>query len=92
MAEFCNKCAQEMGFAEPEIDVYAIAENELSPGMYMPVLCEGCSMVAVGVGEDERTMLAYPTGETAHNADETLVDWIYIEEYESGVKHNQIKN
>ena len=74
MAEFCNRCAKEQGFSTPEINVYEIAERDLQPGTYMPVLCEGCGMVAIGVGEDEKIMLAYPTGEENKNVDEILVE------------------
>jgi hypothetical protein len=90
MAEFCNKCAEEMGFPSADIDIYAIAENNLKEGEYMPTLCEGCGMVAIGKGEDGKIMLAYPSGETSHNPDETMVNWIYIEEYES--QENHLKN
>jgi len=89
MAEFCNKCSERMNFSVADIDIYAIAENELQPGQYMSVLCEGCGMVAVGVGEDEKIMVAYPSGEASENEEEILVEWLYIDEYEA---NNQIKN
>lgn len=91
MAEFCTKCVVEKIGAntKPDIDIYEIAKNDLQPGTYTPVLCEGCGMVAVGVGEDEKIMLAYPSGETSENPEEILVEWIYIEEYENNQNKNQ---
>ena len=55
----------------------------------MSVLCEGCGMVAVGLGEDEKIMLAYPSGETSENIDEIFVNWMYIEEYENNQNQKQ---
>jgi hypothetical protein len=52
MADFCNVCSDYL-FGEnlhPDIDVNQITE-ELNPGYMMPVLCEGCAMVAVEKSE-----------------------------------------
>ena len=60
MADFCNRCATEMWGDDfpPEIDVQKIAES-LEPNTYMPVLCEGCRMVAVGKNEKQEIMIAH---------------------------------
>ena len=52
MADFCNVCSDYL-FGEnlqPDIDVNQITED-LNPGYMMPVLCEGCAMVAVEKSE-----------------------------------------
>ena len=47
MADFCNKCAEEMGFPEPDINVYAIWES-LEPGYYESGhICEGCGFIGI---------------------------------------------
>ena len=54
MADFCNKCVQEL-FDEdttPEIDVYEIFEN-LEPGYAeFGHICEGCGIIAVAKSEE----------------------------------------
>ena len=50
MADFCNKCAEELGFGIPDIDVYEIHES-LEPGFFESCLCEGCGMLGVAKSE-----------------------------------------
>ena len=50
MADFCNKCAEEMGFPEPDIEVYTIWES-LEPGFYQSgYICEGCGFLGISHG------------------------------------------
>jgi hypothetical protein len=58
MADFCNVCSDYL-FGEnlqPDIDVNQITED-LNPGYMMPVLCEGCAMVAVEKSENGEVTL-----------------------------------
>ena len=58
MADFCNVCSDFL-FGEnlqPEIDVNQITKD-LDPGYMMPVLCEGCAMVAVEKSENGEVTL-----------------------------------
>ena len=76
MADFCNKCSNEMfgPKVEPEIDVHKIVES-LEPGYYTSVICEGCTMLAIVKEEDGSVRLAY----RGENDDEmvygTLEEW-----------------
>jgi len=77
MADFCNKCAHVMWGEdfEPEIDVPQIA-TKLTNGYYIPVICEGCGLIAISKDEDGKVILAY--GETLDGDDiawESLDDW-----------------
>jgi hypothetical protein len=91
MADFCNLCAEEMGFSAPEIDVYQIVE-ELVPSTYMLVLCEGCGMQSVGKGADGQGMVAYPSTERKNEySDYVEVDWVYISDYEKRFKTLKLK-
>lgn len=61
MAEFCTKCAPIM-FGEdtpPDIDINKIFDA-LNVGEYMPVLCEGCCLAAIGKFENNTLLLAVP--------------------------------
>ena len=76
MADFCNKCSNEMfgPKVEPEIDVHKILVS-LDPGYYTNVICEGCAMVAIIKEEDGSVKLGY----AGENEDEivygTLEEW-----------------
>jgi hypothetical protein len=74
MADFCNKCsikiAGDTGTAE--IDILKISES-LAPNTYMPVLCEGCSMRAVGKTETGETLIAFNVNEIETGYE---VNWI----------------
>lgn len=77
MADFCNKCSNEMfgPNAEPEIDVYKILVS-LEPGYYTNVICEGCTMLAIIKEEDGSVKLGY-AGENDGDdlVYETLEEW-----------------
>lgn len=48
MADFCNKCNEELfPNTPPGIDVNAIFKK-LKEGEYLSVICEGCAMDAIG--------------------------------------------
>jgi hypothetical protein len=81
MADFCNRCATEMWGDDfpPEIDVQKIAES-LEPNTYMPVLCEGCRMVAVGKNEKQEIMIAHVIEE---GQVDDLVEWTTYSDWES---------
>ena len=74
MADFCNKCSIEISgdTGNSEIDVLKISES-LAPDTYMPVLCEGCGMRAVGKTETGETLIAFKVNEI-ETGDE--VNWI----------------
>ena len=75
MADFCNKCSIKIagGTGNSEIDVLKISES-LAPDTYMPVLCEGCGMRAVGKTETGETLIAFKV--------KPVSPWIY--EIETG--------
>ena len=79
MADFCNKCSIEISgdTGNSEIDVVKISES-LAPDTYMPVLCEGCSMRAVGKTETGETLIAFKVNEI-ETGDE--VNWISYAEW-----------
>jgi len=64
MADFCNKCstkiAEDTGGAE--IDILKLSES-LAPDTYIPVLCEGCGMRAVGKTDTGETLIAFSINE-----------------------------
>ena len=64
---------------EPDIDVYRIVE-ELEPGNFESVLCEGCDLRAVGKSQDGNAMVAM-LKEPGHVED--LVSWLQISEWEN---------
>ena len=47
MADFCNKCAKELDWGKPEIDVYKIFEKLKDNSYSAPYLCEGCGLFAI---------------------------------------------
>ena len=79
MADFCNKCSIEISgdTGNSEIDVLKISES-LAPDTYMPVLCEGCGMRAVGKTETGETLIAFKVNEI-DTGDE--VNWISYAEW-----------
>jgi hypothetical protein len=64
MADFCNKCSTKIAgdTGEAEIDILKLSES-LAPDTYMPVLCEGCGMRAVGKTETGETLIAFNVNE-----------------------------
>ena len=79
MADFCNKCSIKIAgdTGNSEIDVLKISES-LAPDTYMPVLCEGCGMRAVGKTETGETLIAFKVNEI-ETGDE--VNWISYAEW-----------
>ena len=79
MADFCNKCSIEISgdTGNSEINILKISES-LAPDTYMPVLCEGCSMRAVGKTETGETLIAFKVNEI-ETGDE--VHWISYAEW-----------
>lgn len=79
MANFCNKCSIKIagGTGNSEIDVLKISES-LAPDTYMPVLCEGCSMRAVGKTETGETLIAFSINEIETGYE---VNWISYAEW-----------
>ena len=85
MADFCNKCAKDMfGEGYVDIDVPKIFE-ELKEGTYMSVICEGCSMAAIGKEKGKLIMAFYPLhySESEDPLTDHLIKWedANIEEY-----------
>ncbi len=63
MADFCNKCSVEMGFPEPDIDVYKIWES-LEPGYYESGhICEGCGFLGVARGMHDEVFVLHDIGD-----------------------------
>ena len=63
MADFCNKCSVEMGFPEPDIDVYKIWES-LEPGFYEGGhICEGCGFLGIAKGMNNEIFVIHDTGD-----------------------------
>lgn len=63
--------------AEPDIDVHRIAE-QLEPGHFESVLCEGCSIRAVGKDSGGRTLIAILEEE---GQVEDMVRWVSLDEW-----------
>lgn len=82
MADFCTKCANELfgNEVEAEINMAKISE-ELEADTYLPVLCEGCGMLAVGKRQDGTTMIAVNDGQDENG--EGRFHWETLEEWES---------
>lgn len=79
MADFCNKCSEEMGFPEPDIDVYKIWES-LKPGYWVGgYICEGCGFLGIAKGENNEILVSIDKGN----------DEIEFVDYE---KHAGLKN
>lgn len=83
MADFCNKCADELfgEGVEPDINVYAIGET-LQTGFYLPVLCEGCGMMAISKNEEGLLELAYEDKADQDNP----IKFIPIQEWDAKVR------
>ena len=59
MAEFCNKCAEKMGFQEPDINVYEIWES-LQPGYFEGGhICEGCGFLGIARGTNDEIFVIF---------------------------------
>ncbi len=64
MADFCNKCSTEIAedTGGAEIDILKLSES-LAPDTYIPVLCEGCGMRAVGKTDTGEILIAFNVNE-----------------------------
>lgn len=82
MADFCNKCSVEMGFPEPDIDVYKIFES-LEPGYFQSEICEGCGFVGIARSENDELFVIHQSesGETTFS-DYGKYEGLKIEENE----------
>ncbi len=58
MADFCNKCSDEMGFPKPDLDVYTIKER-LQKGFYASYICEGCGFLGIARGLNDETLVIF---------------------------------
>jgi hypothetical protein len=67
MAEFCNVCSNELFGTEvkPDIDVIAISE-QLENNYMLPVLCEGCAIVAVSKDEGGKVFVTTDEGDNGY--------------------------
>ena len=54
MADFCNRCHEQMGFpGDPDIDVLQIFEDLNNDHMISGFICEGCGLTSVAkIGEE----------------------------------------
>lgn len=79
MADFCNKCSTEIAgdTGEAEIDILKLSES-LAPDTYIPVLCEGCGMRAVGKTETGEILIAFNVNEIETSYE---VHWISYAEW-----------
>jgi hypothetical protein len=79
MADFCNKCSTEIAgdTGEAEIDILKLSES-LAPDTYIPVLCEGCGMRAVGKTDTGETLIAFKINEIETGYE---VQWISYAEW-----------
>ncbi len=78
MADYCTLCADQVGFPV-DIDVRKIAET-LEPGTYVPVLCEGCGMNAVGKDENGQVIVHLPENVRDDSCESYL--WVPLEDFE----------
>jgi hypothetical protein len=79
MADFCNKCSTEIAgdTGGAEIDILKLSES-LAPDTYIPVLCEGCGMRAVGKTETGEILIAFNVNEIETGYE---VNWISYAEW-----------
>jgi hypothetical protein len=97
MADFCTKCAIEMWGTElpPDIDIQKIADD-MEPGHYTAVLCEGCGMIAIAKDENGNILIGVLNEEEEKDRLEKKrkiqrpVKWIPYAEWETNYKGLQI--
>lgn len=65
---------------EPDIDVQKVFES-VKTDQYVPLLCEGCGMIAIGNNAGE-LIIAYPTD---HENPRENFEWINYKEYSENV-------
>lgn len=81
MADFCTPCSAAMfgDRFQPDINLREIAAT-LENGTYVPVLCEGCGMNAVGKDENGQVIVHIP--ENVRDASCEIYLWIPLEDFE----------
>ncbi len=72
MAEFSKQYAlsPDSEFDHWDFDILEIANN-ISPGFYISIICEGFGFIGIGKDEDGKIILAYPKG----NTPESEIEW-----------------
>jgi hypothetical protein len=88
MADFCNKCSEDLFGKEvtPEINVHTIGES-LSEDTWEMVLCEGCGMQAVGKSSTGEIFVALPTSKFEDDPRLSNTLWVNLRQYEAGNFH-----
>ena len=56
MAEFCESCADELGFPSEDFNTDQIF-GSLMDEHYLPLICEGCALLGVGRLGEEKIMI-----------------------------------
>jgi len=81
MADFCTQCsAATFGDkTQPDINIRETAAS-LKNGTYVPVLCEGCGMNAIGKDENGQVLVNIPEN-IRDDSCETYV-WVPLEDFE----------
>lgn len=80
MAEFCTQCAKLMfGNIEPDINIRKIGST-LENETYIPVICEGCGMMAVEKDINGTIRVAIPTD--INNFESRDFSWVNIDDFE----------
>lgn len=64
MADFCTKCAKEMGFLEPDINVEEIFENLEDGYSQSGFICERCGLIMIAKIEGELQVMRIKDDET----------------------------
>ena len=86
MAEFSKQWVQindpEFGW---DFDIEEVS-NQLNPNHYIPLICEGFGFIAIGKDNENKIMLAMPTGEFETDEDGQTFDQVTWQAYEDVVK------
>jgi hypothetical protein len=86
MAEFSKQWVE---INDPEygwdFDIEEIS-NQLKPNYYIPIICEGFGFIAIGKDNEDKIMLAMPTGEFETDEDGQIFDQITWQAYEDIIK------
>jgi len=83
MSDYCNKCSNLLfgESVEPDIDIEP-EFAKLKSDKFIPVLCEGCGLIAIGNNAGE-LILGYPTNQEHPRED---FEWITWKEYQERVE------
>lgn len=86
MAEFSKQWAEindpEFGW---DFDIEEVS-NQLDPNHYVPMICEGFGFIAIGKDNENKIMLAMPTGEFETDEDGQTFDQVTWQAYEDIIK------